>query len=48
MRSAAGERFVLAEGDGIIISADGVPGEVKKWGAARIATSTERLGFDWR
>lgn len=48
VRGEHGRRFVLGDGEGITVTAAGVPGEVKTWGQARIATSTERLGFDWR
>jgi hypothetical protein len=48
VRSSHGERFMLGMGEGITISAAGTAGEVKLWGAARIAESTEMLGFDWR
>lgn len=48
VRGLHGERFSLKSGEGITISAAGVAGEVKPWGAARIAKSTEMLGFDWR
>ncbi|HUF87460.1 MAG TPA: FecR domain-containing protein [Thermohalobaculum sp.] len=44
----SGGRFRLAPGEGITITPDGVPGEVKTWGPPRIARSTEALGFDWR
>lgn len=43
-----GGRFGLGPGEGITITPDGVPGEVKTWGQPRIARSTEALGFDWR
>jgi ferric-dicitrate binding protein FerR (iron transport regulator) len=48
VRSAQGERFMLGMGDGITISAAGAAGDVKQWGAARIAESTAMLGFEWR
>lgn len=48
VRGKHGKRFVLGDGEGITVTAAGVEGEVKTWGQARIATSTERLGFDWR
>jgi hypothetical protein len=43
-----GGRVTLAAGEGITVAADGAPGEVKTWGAARIERSTAALGFDWR
>jgi ferric-dicitrate binding protein FerR (iron transport regulator) len=48
VRSARSERFILGMGEGITISAAGAAGDVKQWGAARIAESTAMLGFDWR
>ncbi len=48
VRGKHGKRFVLGDGEGITVTAAGIEGEVKTWGPARIATSTERLGFDWR
>ena len=48
VRARAGGRFSLGDGEGISIGPDGVAGEVKTWGAARIQRSTEALGFGWR
>jgi ferric-dicitrate binding protein FerR (iron transport regulator) len=39
--------FALSRGEGISISTAGIAGEIKVWGAGRIAKSTEALGFDW-
>lgn len=47
VRVRDGRRFVLSRGEGISISAAGAAGEIKVWGAGRIAKSTEALGFDW-
>jgi len=48
VRGPRGEPFLLGDGEGITITALGDAGEVKAWGAPRIAKSAERLGFDWR
>lgn len=44
----AGGRATLDPGEGITITPDGAAGEVKTWGAPRIARSTAALGFDWQ
>lgn len=38
----------LGAGEGVSIDAAGVAGPVRIWGAARIETATDALGFDWR
>lgn len=48
VRLRDGRDFTLTEGEGITVSQGGEPGEVKSWGAARIARSTEALGFGWQ
>jgi hypothetical protein len=47
VRIQDGRQVRLGRGEGISVSADGVAGETKQWGAARIARSTAALGFDW-
>ena len=42
-----GPSVTLAPGLGVTVSAEGASGEVKTWGAARIARTMAALGFDW-
>lgn len=47
VRVRDGRKFTLSKGEGISISAAGIAGEIKVWGAGRIAKSAAALGFDW-
>ena len=43
-----GQNVTLTDGEGVTVDASGAAAPVKVWGDARIAKSTDALGFDWR
>ncbi|MFC3230598.1 FecR domain-containing protein [Marinibaculum pumilum] len=46
--TADGKAFRLSPGEGLTITPEGGPGEVKAWGPKRIDEAVARLGFAWR
>ena len=48
VRPRDGGAVTLGPGEGVTVTPEGVAGEVKTWGAERIARSTAALGFGWQ